>query len=343
MDFEFDCPSQFVILKEDLIQSRFSSYKQIMSLPEMVYQNQRYIDAWFLKNHEAAASYSHSNTNANRLSQHGKDLTKESADDPIQSLDTHIQKHNSKISELKKKKKTTEKIVVSSSVDISKIKAEKGPTSKSDGSKLSQTINDNNKLTKESHTCRRKSSNCNLVTSSESIIKSIRGGQNENIAPNRKEVVSPVTKQIAKTLKESPKARQEMKKPNKHSLNLSLQLPEQPIKKVRQNMNVSVRLTASVAPNKTDQKVRTSTISNKAEKKSNQVFGGALKGLDADMVDLLRQFNGKFSAPKYEPAMHSIRRVRAWEKATGKVWSSLSSADKELTNREISLMKNLGN
>lgn len=61
---------------------------------------------------------------------------------------------------------------------------------------------------------------------------------------------------------------------------------------------------------------------------------------DQDMLDILKKHNEKFAvAPLYEPSRHSVRDVRKWEKANGKVWSSLTPEEREVANKDITAMK----
>lgn len=64
------------------------------------------------------------------------------------------------------------------------------------------------------------------------------------------------------------------------------------------------------------------------------------KKAEDDLVSLLKRHNNQFSkSTSYEPSRHSVRDVRAWEKAKGKVWAHLSMEDRELANAEILAMK----
>lgn len=61
-----------------------------------------------------------------------------------------------------------------------------------------------------------------------------------------------------------------------------------------------------------------------------------------DILKILKQHNEQFGKKAvYEPARHSVRDVRAWEKQSGKIWATLSTEDRESANQEILRMKAL--
>jgi hypothetical protein len=71
--------------------------------------------------------------------------------------------------------------------------------------------------------------------------------------------------------------------------------------------------------------------------------GGSLnRSCDDDIMAMLKNHNKQTAACShtYEPAMHSVRDVRKWEKSCGRMWSDLKSAEERTkANSEIDAMK----
>jgi hypothetical protein len=64
------------------------------------------------------------------------------------------------------------------------------------------------------------------------------------------------------------------------------------------------------------------------------------KDAETDMMELLKKHNQRFAPiPVYEPPRHSVRDVRKWEKASGKLWSNLKPEEREVVNADIGRMK----
>jgi hypothetical protein len=63
---------------------------------------------------------------------------------------------------------------------------------------------------------------------------------------------------------------------------------------------------------------------------------------EIDLALKLKKHNEQFANKKsaaYEPSRHSVREVRAWERASGKMWASLSTEERQLANSEILAVK----
>jgi hypothetical protein len=128
-----------------------------------------------------------------------------------------------------------------------------------------------------------------------------------------------------------PSASSSIRDPKKMMIKRVIGLPKeleanQPVKKVKQSVVASTMHVKQSSSKKT-------VIAGKAGP------GGMLKEVDSEMVEALRQHNIKFAPPAvYEPALHSLKDVRRWEKSTGKIWSQLSIEEKEKANKEISIL-----
>jgi hypothetical protein len=71
-------------------------------------------------------------------------------------------------------------------------------------------------------------------------------------------------------------------------------------------------------------------------KRSVSRSGRSSAAAEEEVLDLLRSHNRRVAPPAtYEPARNSVRDVRAWERASGKVWSKLSVAERAAANAEM--------
>ena len=91
-----------------------------------------------------------------------------------------------------------------------------------------------------------------------------------------------------------------------------------------------------------DSKTGSSRISATALMTSAAAATAVSKSCDDDMLQMLKTHNKQTCASShtYEPAMHSVRDVRKWEKSTGSMWSDLKTAEERTrANAEIHAMK----
>lgn len=73
------------------------------------------------------------------------------------------------------------------------------------------------------------------------------------------------------------------------------------------------------------------------------VATGASRNCDDDLMAMLRTHNKQACpAHTYEPARHSVRDVRKWERASGRTWAELKPDERERANREIDERKTKG-
>lgn len=81
----------------------------------------------------------------------------------------------------------------------------------------------------------------------------------------------------------------------------------------------------------------------KLRKSSNKKATSKPAESSEELVKRLRQHNEQFlpKSKAFEPSRHSVRDVRAWERSSGKVWATLSNDERETANSEILALKSM--
>jgi hypothetical protein len=169
-----------------------------------------------------------------------------------------------------------------------------------------------------------------VLSRSENVKENIKLVE-ETTNPTTKRVVKRQTAHVTSNVSEDT-IEQEIKRFNSSRTSTKIDAP------IRKFLNTD----STVLPNKTSTDGHAHTMSSSTIKEKPESCKAAKSGASKeDMLLLLKKHNEKCAPPKssYEPSRHSVRVVRLWEKASGKLWASLSTLERESANAEILSMQ----